>query len=144
WVDLAGQPTPLEQFPNENTIAAGKALQQEVANTATEMLNRAIEMNRRSVMFPGLNDVVLVPDALPQQRNNGAFDFRNRYAELARNQVLARQLLNAGTPPTKEDIDQEIKILQDRIMARRRTFPGGGDNLQELQAEFQQQSLLVA
>ncbi len=143
-VGLDGQPSPLNRFPNDQTIAEGVALQKKVAGTAQTMTDAVRQINLNSVSLPGLNQVLLVPDSLPQPRNQSAFEFRDRYISLAREDALAKQLLNGGLPPNKDEIDAQITTLGERIQSKFRTYPGGGDNRAELEAEFKEQSAQVA
>lgn len=143
-VSIDGQATPLDRFPNQATIDEGRALQQKVAASAADMVKAATEINQQSMTLPGLSDVLLVKDALPSPRNNGAFDFRNRYKELAAQQTLARQLLQGDTPPTREEVSDAINTLKSQIERKFRTYPNGGDNREELTKEYETQSVLIA
>lgn len=133
-----GQPQPLDNFPNDATIRAGEALRDQVASTATQMVNAAIEMNRRAP---------LVPDALPRPRNNGNFRFRDAYNDQAKTTRIIKDILHGGIPPTAE----EIKAEQDRVWLQnfapriRGSATGGGatNNQQEIQAAFQAEAVKI-
>ena len=130
-----GQPQPLEQFPNEATIANGEQLRTDVQESAQRMLDRAIEMNRQSLLVEG---------SLPEPRGNDPFIFRDRYNDHVKPRLIRRDILNGGMPPTPD----EIKIAQERLWTdvyvhQIRGVGGGRTNKDLIDRVYQQEAAKV-
>lgn len=99
----------LTQFPSEAVIKKGTEITKAVENESNAMRNAAVEMNRH---------VLLEPNSLPSPSPTKAFAFRTVYQQVLPlppqgGAIKSRfaQMLNAGMPPTPE----EIKIKQEDL-----------------------------
>lgn len=119
---------PLDQFPNAETIKAANDVQAQVQREASDLIKRATDLNRQPL---------LMKDSLPVPRNEAAFFFRDKYRALRIGNLIATEILHGGPPPTKADIDAEIRhVWETQYQPKIVTYADGKDNKAQVDAEF--------
>jgi len=117
-VPMTEEAQPLNEYPTAEIIRWGEELTKGVSRQSQELMQRAVSLNRRDL---------LVPNSLPNPSQATAFQFRVEYARRmnydgsldpiaqTREASIPVQILNAGFPPTREDITIAIEQTRDHI-----------------------------
>lgn len=128
---------PLEVFPNAKVIEAGNMLVDSVKTESASLLGNVTALNKLTPM---------VADAFPTPRSGTEqFQFRDTYNRLYVQPVkIQKELLQAGRPPTKEDIESAIQRLwrtnyETRVIRQQ----NGQTNEAELRAEYDLEKLKI-
>jgi len=132
----------LPQFPSAKIIEAGTAITKQVTDESNDIVKAAVEMNRHDLLYPG---------SLPAPNNPQAISFRNAYLmslplPTAGGVMKSRfaQELNAGMPPTPEDLQKRVADLTAEL--KKKIFinaQGQPTNEQQVQQELTEKSALI-
>jgi hypothetical protein len=117
----------LTVFPTPEVIAKGEAAIEQVHTESLEMIQTAVDLNKREQ---------LVPDALPELSDVETFEFKRLYQEALRN-VIPRNILRAAAPPTEEEIKKEADAIWEKEYKDTVTQGAGKQgNQQQVQQQF--------
>lgn len=154
--DERGEPIPLDKFPSQPLIDDAKNVTADVARKASEVMQRAVDINRGNMLVNQKTDPInvghtlLLPDALPAGKETSRSDFRREYnmmmwipdkPELNPPGSIAA-ILSSAPPATEEEIRKELKQIWDTQFAPKlyyaETSPGVRtyQNLDALWAQF--------
>lgn len=131
------EPVPLNRFPSEPVIAAGKAAQQKVQSQSQQMLKDAVAINKQDL---------LVPDSLPSPRVTDQFRFTEEYVrklnlrqDPSNTDCIQVQILNGVQPLTQDQLKRASDQLWDsKYKPQVATYSNNQSNKNEVEAEFKE------
>jgi len=101
-VEPGAEPEPLNRFPTDQVITAGKAARDTVHNQSDQLLLDAIALNQAG------HDLLYSPDILPNPGDH-VFDYRSAYLDAVQKQLPAA--LGGVMPPNADEINRRITEL---------------------------------
>jgi hypothetical protein len=133
-------PKPLDRFPNQQLIDEAKAIPAAFTQQAATIAAAALKLNEHQPLVPG---------SLPYPASSVfAFNFRDAYHDMMSPNGGFTQMLNAGHPPTPDDITAAQKLLWDKQFVPQLVMPPGQPNgpalnADQIQAAYEAEKLLV-
>lgn len=110
----ASEARPMEVFPTEAVIAAGKAVTEQVAGSSDALLENVVKRTQRAPLVPG---------ALPAPQFVQADAFKRAYQQITnmslegRENSLPVKVMRAGFAPTSDDLSRRAAEVTQRVQA---------------------------
>ncbi len=126
-VQPGAEAQPLDRFPTDQIITAGKDARDTVHNQSDELMNRAVALNKAG------HDLLL-PDTLPDPSYR-VFDYRRAYLDVMQKQIPAA--LGSVMPPNQDEINKKIAELhQTEVEDKIYKINGQEANREQLEHDF--------
>ncbi len=138
-ISTSGQ-KPLNEFPSPNITLMAKKFMDQLVSQSRGVLEAAVQINQQESTVGLKQLLLLTPGSLPEPQNNADNSFKK--ALQPEMEALRLNVLQAGNPPTPEEIKKEDdKLLATPRIKRILGADGNAINEQAVTDAYQKDSL---